>query len=111
MGLCLTKAKSHFMVPRRMLVSRVVDDFLSLEKQKSNCCVVGQVYNLFRQLGLRHVCVIPRPSSVIGIITRKDLLSEVNMKISRLFSNRLPGFDKLRDIYFLSSDGGRVLSI
>ncbi|CAM6082441.1 unnamed protein product [Calypogeia fissa] len=37
---------------------------------------LSKVYNLFRQLGLRHVCVIPRPSSVIGIITRKDLLSE-----------------------------------
>ncbi|CAN6677115.1 unnamed protein product [Malus baccata var. baccata] len=33
-----------------------------------------RVYNLFRQLGLRHIFVTPRPSRVIGLITRKDLL-------------------------------------
>lgn len=36
-----------------------------------------QVYNLFRQLGLRHICVVPQPSEVVGIITRKDLWPEV----------------------------------
>ncbi|XP_024363094.1 chloride channel protein CLC-d isoform X2 [Physcomitrium patens] len=36
-----------------------------------------KVYNLFRQLGLRHICVVPRPSQVVGVITRKDLLPEV----------------------------------
>ncbi|KNA17897.1 hypothetical protein SOVF_075890 isoform B [Spinacia oleracea] len=35
-----------------------------------------KVYNLFRQLGLRHVLVVPRPSRVLGLITRKDLLIE-----------------------------------
>lgn len=35
-----------------------------------------KVYNLFRQLGLRHIFVVPCPSRVIGMITRKDLLSE-----------------------------------
>lgn len=35
-----------------------------------------KVYNLFRQLGLRHVLVVPRPSQVVGVITRKDLRSE-----------------------------------
>ncbi|GMH08419.1 hypothetical protein Nepgr_010259 [Nepenthes gracilis] len=35
-----------------------------------------KVYNLFRQLGLRHVFVVPRPSHIIGLITRKDLLIE-----------------------------------
>ncbi|KAF5452499.1 hypothetical protein F2P56_027491 [Juglans regia] len=35
-----------------------------------------KVYNLFRQLGLRHIFVVPRPSRVIGLITRKDLLIE-----------------------------------
>jgi chloride channel 7 len=35
------------------------------------------VYNLFRQLGLRHICVVPRPSRVLGVITRQDLLPEV----------------------------------
>ncbi|KAG6393136.1 hypothetical protein SASPL_147371 [Salvia splendens] len=35
-----------------------------------------KVYTLFRQLGLRHVLVVPRASRVIGMITRKDLLIE-----------------------------------
>ncbi|KAI5073169.1 hypothetical protein GOP47_0011182 [Adiantum capillus-veneris] len=35
-----------------------------------------KVYNLFRQLGLRHVLVVPRPSQVVGVITRKDLITE-----------------------------------
>ncbi|XP_020104381.1 chloride channel protein CLC-d isoform X1 [Ananas comosus] len=37
---------------------------------------LAKVYNLFRQLGLRHIFVVPRPSRVIGLITRKDLLVE-----------------------------------
>ncbi|KAH1046754.1 hypothetical protein J1N35_037538 [Gossypium stocksii] len=35
-----------------------------------------KVYNIFRQLGLRHIFVVPRASRVIGVITRKDLLIE-----------------------------------
>ncbi|KAA8527578.1 hypothetical protein F0562_034707 [Nyssa sinensis] len=37
-----------------------------------------KVYNLFRQLGLRHIFVVPRASRVMGMITRKDLLIEEN---------------------------------
>lgn len=37
-----------------------------------------KVYNLFRQLGLRHLLVVPRPSRVVGVITRKDLILEDN---------------------------------
>ncbi|PSS01450.1 Chloride channel protein like [Actinidia chinensis var. chinensis] len=37
-----------------------------------------KVYNLFRQLGLRHIFVVPRASRVVGMITRKDLLIEDN---------------------------------
>ncbi|KAJ4967791.1 hypothetical protein NE237_014492 [Protea cynaroides] len=37
-----------------------------------------KVYNLFRQLGLRHIFVVPRPSCVIGLITRKNLIIEEN---------------------------------
>ncbi|KAF2284164.1 hypothetical protein GH714_019676 [Hevea brasiliensis] len=37
-----------------------------------------KVYNLFRELGLRHIFVVPRASRVIGLITRKDLLIEDN---------------------------------
>ncbi|XP_010255989.1 PREDICTED: chloride channel protein CLC-d isoform X2 [Nelumbo nucifera] len=39
---------------------------------------LAKVYNLFRQLGLRHIFVVPRASRVIGLITRKDLLVEEN---------------------------------
>ncbi|KAK1306761.1 Chloride channel protein CLC-d [Acorus calamus] len=39
---------------------------------------LSKVYNLFRQLGLRHIFVVPRASHVIGLITRKDLLIEEN---------------------------------
>ncbi|XP_021761123.1 chloride channel protein CLC-d isoform X2 [Chenopodium quinoa] len=35
-----------------------------------------KVYNLFRQLGLRHLLVVPRPSRVLGLISRKDLIVE-----------------------------------
>ncbi|GMH34108.1 hypothetical protein BSKO_01942 [Bryopsis sp. KO-2023] len=38
---------------------------------------VNKVYSLFRQLGLRHVLVIPRATEVMGVITRKDLLGEL----------------------------------
>ncbi|KAJ6806239.1 chloride channel protein CLC-d isoform X3 [Iris pallida] len=37
---------------------------------------LSKVYNLFRQLGLRHIFVVPRASHVMGLITRKDLLLE-----------------------------------
>lgn len=37
---------------------------------------LAKVYNLFRQLGLRHIFVVPRPSRLIGLITRKDFLIE-----------------------------------
>ncbi|KAG8636707.1 chloride channel protein CLC-d isoform X2 [Manihot esculenta] len=37
-----------------------------------------KVYNLFRELGLRHIFVVPRASRVIGLITRKDLFIEDN---------------------------------
>eukprot|EP00850_Spirogloea_muscicola_P011972 SM000076S21793 [mRNA] locus=s76:235730:243321:- [translate_table: standard] len=38
---------------------------------------VTKAYMLFRQLGLRHLCVVPKPLGVLGVITRKDLLHEV----------------------------------
>ncbi|GJP48152.1 hypothetical protein CLOM_g7429 [Closterium sp. NIES-68] len=34
-----------------------------------------KAYLLFRNLGLRHLCVVPKPMDVIGIITRKDLIN------------------------------------
>ncbi|KAK1380084.1 Chloride channel protein [Heracleum sosnowskyi] len=50
----------------------IVPDDMSLTK----------VYNLFRQLGLRHIFVVPRASRVIGVITRKDLLIEGDEDLS-----------------------------
>ncbi|XP_011071569.1 chloride channel protein CLC-d isoform X2 [Sesamum indicum] len=41
-----------------------------------------KVYNLFRQLGLRHLLVVPHASRVVGMITRKDLLIEDNEDIA-----------------------------
>jgi hypothetical protein len=35
---------------------------------------LSKVHTLFRQLGLRHLAVIPRASCVMGVITRHDLL-------------------------------------
>ena len=37
---------------------------------------LAKVYQVFRGLGLRHLCVVPKPSGVLGVITRKDLLPE-----------------------------------
>lgn len=45
----------------------LVDENMSLTK----------VHAVFRSLGLRHLCVIPRPPRAVGIITRKDILPEV----------------------------------
>ena len=40
---------------------------------------LAQVHALFRQLGLRHLLVLPRPPAlgVLGVVTRKDLLGPV----------------------------------
>ncbi|KAL5701852.1 hypothetical protein ACHQM5_027145 [Ranunculus cassubicifolius] len=54
-----------------------------------------KVYNLFRQLGLRHVFVVPRAPRVIGLITRKDLLVDEENEDSatvELQSTSRPGF-------------------
>ena len=37
---------------------------------------LSKVHTLFRMLGLRHIAVIPRANSVLGVITRHDLLPE-----------------------------------
>ncbi|KAH0450334.1 hypothetical protein IEQ34_021026 [Dendrobium chrysotoxum] len=59
---------------------------------------LAKVYNLFRQLGLRHIFVVPRPSRVIGLITRKDLLFEENDNPAAMelqtTSVRAPGPDR-----------------
>lgn len=36
---------------------------------------MSKVYSLFRTLGLRHICVAPKANNLIGILSRKDLLT------------------------------------
>jgi chloride channel 7 len=42
--------------------------------QASTCA--SQTYNLFTSLGLRHLCVVPDTTAVLGVVTRKDLVPE-----------------------------------
>lgn len=63
-----------------------------------------KVYNLFRLLGLRHICVVPRPSQVVGVITRKDLLPEVLEE-----KNGLEELMSSRGRYFLPHDRNQPL--
>ena len=37
---------------------------------------LAKVHQLFRGLGLRHLCVVPKPANALGVITRKDILPE-----------------------------------
>lgn len=41
--------------------------------QQSTCAT--QTYSLFQTLGLRHLCVVPDTSAVLGVLTRKDFMS------------------------------------
>nr|GMD88319.1 chloride channel protein CLC-D [Ipomoea batatas] len=66
-----------------------------------------KVYNLFRQLGLRHIFVVPHASRVVGMITRKDLLLEDNddSAVVELQSNSVRGLQgRKREIMMGSSD-------
>ncbi|CAL8095571.1 unnamed protein product [Orchesella dallaii] len=47
-------------------------------------------YNIFRQMGLRHLVVVDDDNQVIGMITRKDLLgSEIEKKIHHLIKHSM----------------------
>ncbi|CAI9270833.1 unnamed protein product [Lactuca saligna] len=47
--------------------------------------------NLFRQLGLMHIFVVPRASRVIGMITRKDLIFEITVAWQKyLYKEHIP---------------------
>jgi len=61
--------------------SYVVQEDMSLSK----------VYTLFRQLGLRHLAVVPKVTEVTGVITRKDLLTEV-------LEHKFPDLKDSRDV-------------
>ncbi|RYR59151.1 hypothetical protein Ahy_A05g024986 isoform B [Arachis hypogaea] len=58
-----------------------------------------KVYNLFRQLGLRHLFVVPRPSRVLGLITRKDLMIEDTENVNTLELQSTSAFE-LEDLGF-----------
>lgn len=60
---------------------------------------INQVYNLFRQLGLRHVFVVPRASHTLGLITRKDLLIEVFFMFIYIVNDLLPKINLLCFLY------------
>ncbi|KAG5560137.1 hypothetical protein RHGRI_003429 [Rhododendron griersonianum] len=62
--------RSPYIVPEDMSLTK------GLYVPSEEMIPFAQVYNLFRQLGLRHIFVVPRASRVIGMITRKDLLIE-----------------------------------
>lgn len=80
---------SPYVVPEDMSLTKVLvffpplliylfHSFVFIISSNKNCILfMVQVYNLFRQLGLRHIFVVPRASRVVGMITRKDLLIEV----------------------------------
>lgn len=73
------------------LFSSDVEKFLieDVNSEPTSVLKLWQVYNLFRQLGLRHICVVPRPSQVVGVITRKDLLPEVGQSSPSYILNHL----------------------
>jgi chloride channel 7 len=83
---------SPYIVPEDMSLAKVDHAFVQIihsfheNGYVSLCLNDYQVYNLFRHLGLRHIFVVPRPSRVVGLITRKDLLLEV---ISHTFALKL----------------------
>lgn len=53
---------------------------------------LSKAYSQFRELGLRHLIVIPNPGQVTGIITRKDLLPEMlSRRFPEISSSRSPG--------------------
>ncbi|KAI9115101.1 hypothetical protein K1719_014114 [Acacia pycnantha] len=72
---------------------------------------LSKVYNLFRQLGLRHLFVVPRPSRVLGLITRKDLLIEDTETVNtvELQSTRVRMENRDRRLMTSNADAERPL--
>lgn len=70
---------------------------------------INQVYNLFRQLGLRHVFVVPRASHTLGLITRKDLLIEVFFMFIYIVNDLLPKINLLCFLYWSRKMKIRIL--
>ncbi|XP_022762057.1 chloride channel protein CLC-d-like isoform X5 [Durio zibethinus] len=71
-----------------------------------------KVYNIFRQLGLRHIFVVPRASRVIGVITRKDLLIEEEIEdsaITELQSTSVRGQRHEKRLLVRNADAERPL--
>ena len=63
-GLSENEKKSHVILSDFMMLSPI-----SVTEQKS----VERVWEIFRQLGLRHLCVVDSKSIIKGMITREDL--------------------------------------
>merc|ERR1711871_1045802 len=56
-----------------------------------------RVYGLFRELGLRHLCVMDSENRALGMITRKDLYNHINHSAIYVGKSRSPS------IYVMSS--------
>ena len=41
-----------------------------------------RMYRIFLQMGMRHMCVISEDSSLLGMVTRKDLWNEAKIKLT-----------------------------
>ena len=63
-GLSENEKKSHVILSDFMMLSPI-----SVTEQKS----VERVWEIFRQLGLRHLCVVDSKNIIKGMITREDL--------------------------------------
>ena len=60
-------------------------------------CSVARVYDVFRSLGLRHLCVVDECNRVVGMVTRKELLDEhLEERLNHLGRTLLTGFARRR---------------
>lgn len=72
---------------------------------------LDKAYAMFRGLGLRHLLVVPPPQSVVGIITRSDLLPhELERKLAGSQPAIVPGFPVTRDLKNANFDGAMETS-
>lgn len=59
-------------------------------------CSVSRAYDMFRSLGLRHICVVDECNRVVGIVTRKELLDDwLEERLDHL-GHTLTGFRRRR---------------
>jgi hypothetical protein len=66
---------------------------------------------MFRTLGLRHLCVVNKHNSILGIVTRADLciITEDYFNVSR--TSRNPSRNKSTGIGGVDGSGGRRIGV